>query len=77
MLKAEEWIRVREMGRQGVSLSEIARQTGHDRKTIRKVIGLERATLVQASTEHTQPPNESSVALYQINQTANGFRPGY
>lgn len=43
----EEWIRVREMARQGVSLSEIARQTGHDRKTIRKVLSGEEPRLVR------------------------------
>jgi transposase len=47
VLKVEEWIRVRELARQGVSLSEIARQTGHDRKTIRKVLSGEEPRLVR------------------------------
>ena len=34
----EEWIRVRELHRKGVSVSEISRQTGRDRKTVRKVV---------------------------------------
>lgn len=38
----EEWIRIRELDRKGVSVSEIARLTGRDRKTVRKV--LEEAT---------------------------------
>ncbi|MCC6975615.1 MAG: helix-turn-helix domain-containing protein, partial [Anaerolineae bacterium] len=29
---------IRDMHRKGVSISEIARQTGRDRKTIRKII---------------------------------------
>jgi len=47
VLKVEEWIRVREMARQGVSLSEISRQTGHDRKTIRRVLSGEEPRLVR------------------------------
>jgi transposase len=42
VLKVEEWIRIRELSRKGVTVSEIARQTGRDRKTVRKV--LEEAT---------------------------------
>ena len=34
----EEWIRIRELARKGVALSEIARLTGRDRKTVRKVL---------------------------------------
>lgn len=34
----DEWVAIREMARQGVSLSEIARRTERDRKTIRKVL---------------------------------------
>jgi transposase len=33
-----EWLDIKEMYRDGVSISEIARRTGHDRKTIRKVV---------------------------------------
>ena len=38
MLDLEERFMIRDLHRKGVSLSEIARQTGRDRKTIRKVI---------------------------------------
>jgi transposase len=38
VLSVGEWIEVRELARRGVSVSEIARRTGHDRKTIRKVV---------------------------------------
>lgn len=34
----EEWIHIRELSRKGISASEIARLTGRDRKTVRKVL---------------------------------------
>lgn len=34
----DEWITIRELAHRGVSQSEIARQTGRDRKTVRKVL---------------------------------------
>jgi transposase len=37
MLRGEGWYMVRELLRDGVSISEIARRTGHDRKTIRRL----------------------------------------
>ena len=43
MIRGEAWYMLRELLREGLSVSEIARRTGHDRKTIRKYIerGLE------------------------------------
>jgi len=38
MLDVEERFVIRDLHRKGVSISEIARRTGHDRKTIRKAI---------------------------------------
>jgi transposase len=38
MLSVDAWIEIRELARRRVSVSEIARRTGHDRKTIRKVV---------------------------------------
>ena len=38
MLNLEEQFMIREMHRKGVSISEIARQTGRDRKTVRKIV---------------------------------------
>lgn len=38
MLKVEERFMIQELHRTGVSISEIARRTGHDRKTIRHVL---------------------------------------
>lgn len=38
MLDVEERFVIRDLHRKGVSITEIARRTGHDRKTIRKVI---------------------------------------
>jgi len=37
MLRGEGWYMVRELLRTGLSISEVARRTGHDRKTIRKI----------------------------------------
>ena len=50
MLPAEDRFVIKDLYRKGVSISEIARQTGHDRKTVRKIatstqpITVERAT---------------------------------
>jgi transposase len=38
MLGVEARFMIKDMHRKGISISEIARQTGHDRKTVRKVI---------------------------------------
>ncbi len=38
MLEVEERFMIRDLHRKGVSISEIARQTGRDRKTIRKAV---------------------------------------
>jgi transposase len=38
MLSVDEWIGIRELGRHGVAVSEIARRMGRDRKTVRKVL---------------------------------------
>ena len=37
MLQGEAWYMVRDLLRLGVSVSEVARRTGYDRKTIRKL----------------------------------------
>jgi transposase len=39
VLKVEEWVAIRELAKRRVSVSEIARRTSHDRKTIRQVLG--------------------------------------
>jgi gp16 family phage-associated protein len=38
VLRVEEWIAIRELRRQGLSVSEIARRHGYDRKTVGKVL---------------------------------------
>lgn len=38
MLQVGTRFMIKELYRKGVSISEIARQTGHDRKTVRKAI---------------------------------------
>ena len=37
MIQGEAWYMVRELLREGLSVSEIARRSGYDRKTIRKI----------------------------------------
>lgn len=38
MLSVEEWVNIRELSRQGLSVSEISRRVERDRKTVRKVL---------------------------------------
>ncbi|HIC96492.1 TPA: IS21 family transposase, partial [Candidatus Bipolaricaulota bacterium] len=38
MVKLEEWMNILQLHKQGLSISEIARRTGRDRKTIRKYL---------------------------------------
>ena len=38
MIDAEEWLEMKSMYQNGMSISEIARRTGHDRKTISKYV---------------------------------------
>jgi transposase len=45
VLSVEEWIQIRELARKGLSVSEIARQSGRDRKTVRRVLIEERPHL--------------------------------
>ena len=39
MVNLKEWMMILELHEQGLSVSAIAERTGHDRKTVRKVIG--------------------------------------
>jgi transposase len=38
MLRVEDRFMIKEQHRQGMSISDIARQTGHDRKTVRQTL---------------------------------------
>ncbi len=41
MIREEDWVLMRGLAskmKEGLSISEIARQTGHDRKTVRKYL---------------------------------------
>ena len=38
MIDAEEWLEMKSMYQKGMSISEIARRTGHDRKTVSKYV---------------------------------------
>ena len=39
MVNLKEWMMILELHQQGLSVSAIAERTGHDRKTVRKLIG--------------------------------------
>ena len=52
MLKVVEWVDIRELGRAGISVSEIARRSGHDRKTVRGVLLGEGPRLPRCAGEH-------------------------
>lgn len=47
MLRVDEWITIRDLDRKGISVSDIARQTGRDRKTVRKVLTSEAPQLAR------------------------------
>src|SRR6185312_4523991 len=51
MLRVDEWITIRDLDRKGVSVSEIARRTGRDRKTVRKVLTSETPQLERKPAE--------------------------
>ena len=40
MLTKEEWLLIQDLHSQVLNISEIARETGHDRKTVRKYLNL-------------------------------------
>jgi transposase len=61
VLSVEEWIRVRELDRKGVSVSEISRLTGRDRKTVRKVLEVASPKLGRQVTD----PRESKLAPFR------------
>ena len=41
MIQGDEWFMIRQLFREGLTISEIARRTGRDRKTVRRVINSE------------------------------------
>jgi len=47
MLKKEKWLLIRDLHSQGLNISEIARETGYDRKTVGKYIRLKKAPELQ------------------------------
>jgi len=57
----EEWIAMREWARHGVSLSEIARRSGRDPKTVRKVL----AEMVPKRRTPTWKPEQSKLWPYR------------
>lgn len=57
----EDWVQIREWSRQGVVISEPARRSGHDPKTIRKVLRQE----APRSRPSTWKAGASKLAPYQ------------
>jgi transposase len=71
VLQVEEWIIIRALARQGVSQLEIARRTGRDPKTIRKVLHADRPSI----TPRPAPPRPAKLAPFQdylVQRTAAG-----
>lgn len=60
MLGVEIRFMIKDMHRKGISISEIARQTGHDRKTVRKVIDGE----LQPQRKKPQQPRPRKIDPY-------------
>jgi transposase len=60
MLGVEIRFMIKDMHRKGISISEIARQTGHDRKTVRKVINGD----LQPKQKKSQPPRPRKIDPY-------------
>ena len=60
MLDVERRFMIKDMYRKGNSISEIARQTGHDRKTVRRVIADEQVTRARKSP----PPQPRKIDPY-------------
>lgn len=75
MLKVEEWVTIREMARQGVSLSEISRRTGRDPKTIRKVLD-EAAPKVHRKMEHPRVSKLEPFREYLLERIDQGCTNG-
>ena len=59
MVTGEEWVMVKDLAQQGLTISEIARRTGHDRKTVR-------AQLREAGPPRygPRPPRPTKLAPY-------------
>ncbi|AKB26295.1 Mobile element protein [Methanosarcina sp. MTP4] len=53
MLKMEDWLVIRDYNSRGLNISEIARKTGHDRKTVRKY--LNKKTPLEPQKRPTRP----------------------
>jgi transposase len=61
VLTVDEWLTIRELAKQGISVSEIARRTSHDRRTIRKVLSEATPTLRRKG----ERPRQSKLAPYR------------
>ncbi len=72
MLTVEERFMIKEVYRTGVSISEIARRTGHDRKTIRQAIAAPVLTPVQRPPRKRPPHKLDPYVPYLEQRIAQG-----
>lgn len=56
MLKIEDWLVLRDSNSQDLNLSEIARKTCHDRKTVRKYLRLKTVSEPQKAQKEKANP---------------------
>lgn len=71
MLRVDEWIAIKEMARQGVSISEIGRRTGRDRNTVRKVLA-EMAPREHRRVEHARTTKLDPFREYLLGRIDEG-----
>ena len=70
MLKMEEWLLIRDLYSQGFSISEIARQTGFDRKTVRKYLQQEN----RYQNPRNVPEEKASLILTNLTFLKNSMK---
>jgi transposase len=71
MLSVDDWIHIRDLAHKGISVSDIARQTGRDRKTIHKVL-TEKAPQTQRSASSQRASKLDPDRAYLQQRIAEG-----
>jgi transposase len=70
MLHLEEWMNLKDLRNHGLTISEIARRTGHDRKTVRKYLNGDR--LPQAQPRKQRPSKLDPFKEYLLTRMGQG-----
>jgi len=70
MIEVEERFMIKDLYRRGVTISEIARQTGHDRKTIRTIVN--RPLQAVTKTRQTKGRKIDAYAAYLEKRISEG-----